>query len=116
MLAPRRGPGPPAASEFVPDDSRSLLPPDVTSNRACRFPIPWLVALTSIATRSANSGCPHPLDKRIQDMPSAHATRNIAVCLWFDGQRSEEHTSELQSPVHLVCRLLLEKKNKKTSS
>src|SRR4051794_41320448 len=25
--------------------------------------------------------------------------------------RSEEHTSELQSPVHLVCRLLLEKKN-----
>src|SRR5690348_17654335 len=29
-------------------------------------------------------------------------------------QRSEEHTSELQSPVHLVCRLLLEKKNKMT--
>src|SRR5947208_9479656 len=28
-------------------------------------------------------------------------------------QRSEEHTSELQSPDHLVCRLLLEKKNKK---
>src|SRR5690348_18097721 len=28
----------------------------------------------------------------------------------FSG-RSEEHTSELQSPVHLVCRLLLEKKN-----
>src|SRR5690348_17990536 len=28
--------------------------------------------------------------------------------------RSEEHTSELQSPVHLVCRLLLEKKKKKT--
>src|SRR5258708_23394403 len=28
--------------------------------------------------------------------------------------RSEEHTSELQSPDHLVCRLLLEKKKKKT--
>src|SRR5690554_7588998 len=28
--------------------------------------------------------------------------------------RSEEHTSELQSRPHLVCRLLLEKKNKKT--
>src|SRR5438876_8060434 len=30
----------------------------------------------------------------------------------YDGYawRSEEHTSELQSPVHLVCRLLLEKK------
>src|SRR5690348_18035183 len=30
-------------------------------------------------------------------------------------RRSEEHTSELQSPVHLVCRLLLEKKKKGTS-
>src|SRR5438876_6744893 len=30
--------------------------------------------------------------------------------------RSEEHTSELQSPVHLVCRLLLEKKKIKTDS
>src|SRR5258708_11367435 len=31
--------------------------------------------------------------------------------LWLH-RRSEEHTSELQSPDHLVCRLLLEKKNK----
>src|SRR5437762_13401810 len=30
----------------------------------------------------------------------------------FKGYRSEEHTSELQSPMYLVCRLLLEKKNK----
>src|SRR5947208_9893430 len=30
--------------------------------------------------------------------------------------RSEEHTSELQSPDHLVCRLLLEKKNKKNKT
>src|SRR5690348_17579814 len=30
--------------------------------------------------------------------------------------RSEEHTSELQSPVHLVCRLLLEKKKKQKQS
>src|SRR5690348_18219535 len=30
--------------------------------------------------------------------------------------RSEEHTSELQSPVHLVCRLLLEKKNDNNNS
>src|SRR5438876_8004906 len=29
--------------------------------------------------------------------------------------RSEEHTSELQSPVHLVCRLLLEKKKKNST-
>src|SRR6266850_7593580 len=30
------------------------------------------------------------------------------------GHRSEEHTSELQSPCNLVCRLLLEKKKKKS--
>src|SRR5438552_13402915 len=30
----------------------------------------------------------------------------------FGNHRSEEHTSELQSPDHLVCRLLLEKKKK----
>src|SRR5256885_8906835 len=32
---------------------------------------------------------------------------------WGAGGRSEEHTSELQSPCNLVCRLLLEKKKKK---
>src|SRR2546426_7777669 len=35
----------------------------------------------------------------------------LALELW--GTRSEEHTSELQSPCNLVCRLLLEKKKKK---
>src|SRR5687768_17878426 len=38
-------------------------------------------------------------------------------CGWLSGlgqdARSEEHTSELQSRLHLVCRLLLEKKKKK---
>src|SRR5258708_18923350 len=33
----------------------------------------------------------------------------------FGAFRSEEHTSELQSPDHLVCRLLLEKKKKKNN-
>src|SRR5438876_4921214 len=32
---------------------------------------------------------------------------------YFVSMRSEEHTSELQSPVHLVCRLLLEKKKQR---
>src|SRR2546426_7579032 len=39
---------------------------------------------------------------------SAHAGRAPADA----AQRSEEHTSELQSPCNLVCRLLLEKKKK----
>src|SRR5256885_3570872 len=33
---------------------------------------------------------------------------------WMAARRSEEHTSELQSPCNLVCRLLLEKKKKYT--
>src|SRR5438876_6844134 len=38
-------------------------------------------------------------------------TRRSSLALLAGLPRSEEHTSELQSPVHLVCRLLLEKKN-----
>src|SRR5438552_11562619 len=44
---------------------------------------------------------------------------HLAITLWETllafaiGSRSEEHTSELQSPDHLVCRLLLEKKKTK---
>src|SRR2546422_7680975 len=45
--------------------------------------------------------------------PSALAVaRTIAAA---SGGRSEEHTSELQSRLHLVCRLLLEKKKKTTN-
>src|SRR5947208_5468970 len=38
----------------------------------------------------------------------------MSACTAAPSARSEEHTSELQSPDHLVCRLLLEKKKKKT--
>src|SRR5690348_17753804 len=44
-------------------------------------------------------------------MPSASRPRTDGSALPHRA-RSEEHTSELQSPVHLVCRLLLEKKNR----
>src|SRR5437879_9365612 len=40
------------------------------------------------------------------------ATILSAQCTDTRVNRSEEHTSELQSPMYLVCRLLLEKKNK----
>src|SRR2546429_7102050 len=42
---------------------------------------------------------------------SAKTTSERLAC--SAGTRSEEHTSELQSRLHLVCRLLLEKKKKK---
>src|SRR2546426_4633327 len=43
---------------------------------------------------------------RIPHLPRLHAS------LLIPRRRSEEHTSELQSPCNLVCRLLLEKKKK----
>src|SRR5690554_7297133 len=42
---------------------------------------------------------------------AGHGATHIGLHAAF--HRSEEHTSELQSRPHLVCRLLLEKKNKK---
>src|SRR2546422_6355483 len=46
---------------------------------------------------------------RNEHLPSRHDGRDRAR------GRSEEHTSELQSRLHLVCRLLLEKKKKKAN-
>src|SRR3989442_11211070 len=50
------------------------------------------------------------LDRDMEDLPLAdigeRQVLHVAV-----GERSEEHTSELQSRPHIVCRLLLEKKN-----
>src|SRR5947199_1011037 len=54
-------------------------------------------------------------------MQSRLRRRLTSICGWcqtrrrklYVNNRSEEHTSELQSLRHLVCRLLLEKKNKK---
>src|SRR2546429_5330842 len=40
----------------------------------------------------------------------ASATFSLVASAWTSTTRSEEHTSELQSRLHLVCRLLLEKK------
>src|SRR5208337_4074188 len=51
----------------------------------------------------------HPLDLALTT--NGHLLESLAGPLKAAG-RSEEHTSELQSPMYLVCRLLLEKKKK----
>src|SRR5258708_8090498 len=47
--------------------------------------------------------------------PGARLAAGARTCRRWRRARSEEHTSELQSPDHLVCRLLLEKKKTKTT-
>src|SRR5258708_21717949 len=55
----------------------------------------------------------HRLERTgIDDVKQVAGTDDGAVAEFH--ARSEEHTSELQSPDHLVCRLLLEKKNQPT--
>src|SRR5437762_5840826 len=59
-----------------------------------------------------------------ETMPVVVVTHNSTVgasvgadyVLYTSKERSEEHTSELQSPMYLVCRLLLEKNNGKASA
>src|SRR5262245_63591535 len=53
------------------------------------------------------------LDRFERSMAIRPAGNDDAVLRWNACVRSEEHTSELQSLRHLVCRLLLEKKKKK---
>src|SRR5690348_18227738 len=54
-----------------------------------------------------------PMKKKLKKLaPSRKLTALDPARVRSRNSRSEEHTSELQSPVHLVCRLLLEKKKK----
>src|SRR5258708_18744103 len=74
------------SSDLAPSSVRSAGSPKTTSSQV------WTPATRTIT----------PPVQRVRADPSACRKRNVL--------RSEEHTSELQSPDHLVCRLLLEKK------
>src|SRR5436305_5049273 len=54
----------------------------------------------------------HPVHRATYDAEYADILRKEGVPFVPQDVRSEEHTSELQSRPHLVCRLLLEKKKK----
>src|SRR5258708_10970269 len=61
---------------------------------------------------------PRNVPRILVAMPRSNSATSISASGAGSGPsvaRSEEHTSELQSPDHLVCRLLLEKKNLRTS-
>src|SRR5438876_7812561 len=73
---------------------RSTLFPYTTLFRSKSYSLPFLSRARAAARHS------------VGDLP-ANFLKTRLNC---ESDRSEEHTSELQSPVHLVCRLLLEKK------
>src|SRR5690348_17401098 len=93
-----------------------MLPP---APRSTLFPYTTLFRSSIIATGAIRSIGPAKVmtitstyDHRvIQGAESGMFLRLLDSLLQGEEEfRSEEHTSELQSPVHLVCRLLLEKK------
>src|SRR2546422_6191666 len=88
---------------------RSTLFPYTTLFRSARNSF---AALSTTKKRfAAMHDCP-PLTNRPATAPFAAAKGAVAGRFVNGGQsRSEEHTSELQSRLHLVFRLLLEKKN-----
>src|SRR5256885_11424806 len=71
-------------------------------------------ATTEIYTLSLHDALPiWPVLQNTHLVSGAASPKARPCHVWIPG-RSEEHTSELQSPCNLVCRLLLEKKKKKT--
>src|SRR5690348_17822740 len=92
---------------MTPRPPRSTLFPYTTlfrSERASRTPAREATRIAR--TRSSALAA----DRRNAETTAAMGMEAALSGRWL---RSEEHTSELQSPVHLVCRLLLEKKKKK---
>src|SRR5256885_2754409 len=73
----------------------------------------WAATVDSIvsrAPRSASHRGPLTAQVRLLALLSSAAPLNVLQGALASYVRSEEHTSELQSPCNLVCRLLLEKK------
>src|SRR3989442_5826348 len=73
--------------------------------RSTLFPYTTLFRSAISTTRFSTGGMPNGLSSLLLSLGIQTRTEQ-------QGTRSEEHTSELQSRPHLVCRLLLEKKKK----
>src|SRR2546429_3689017 len=75
----------------------------------------WAMISSAASPTSANSALPTTFSSIPGSCPPrwtwslAFHNNHLSSTIWL---RSEEHTSELQSRLHLVCRLLLEKKKK----
>src|SRR5689334_24168863 len=82
---------------------RSTLFPYTTLFRSVRL-------FFHVATRAGTLRRPAMFESFLRQVYFTGVTAATGVLLRASAVRSEEHTSELQSQFHLVCRLLLEKK------
>src|SRR5688500_19781243 len=100
--------------------SLTAPPPPTTSTL---FPYTTLFRSSPVARKRTSHGCDNHTQARSPAKGAALAEAAIALPILivvilaaiqfgfvYQAKRSEEHTSELQSPCNLVCRLLLEKK------
>src|SRR5690554_7655497 len=72
--------------------------PDITNNQ-----VQVITTSRNLSTEDMEQFITYPVELEMANLPGVLEIRSIS-------RRSEEHTSELQSRPHLVCRLLLEKK------
>src|SRR2546426_9351012 len=88
--------------------------------RSTLFPYTTLFRSAPVRPRVDDGLCLYPADRlrrlprRLRQDGARTLPRDLLDAAVSEARlgRSEEHTSELQSPCNLVCRLLLEKKNK----
>src|SRR2546426_9068257 len=92
---------------------RSTLFPYTTLFRSVQFGVNrWVMVTIGSNEAQQQIASERELATYLQQRGLAEPeARDLAGAAW---KRSEEHTSELQSPCNLVCRLLLEKKKKTT--
>src|SRR2546426_6275577 len=90
-------------------ESRTPAPTSTTVHTTVSRRIPWTAS--AIPSRATPDKRISPgREERVTSAPPLEVTGIEGQGDRADDQRSEEHTSELQSPCNLVCRLLLEKK------
>src|SRR2546426_4966315 len=98
-----------AERAHTPDHARGLLA------RHDEAGVPAELRLELLSRHRKLGAAPRMILTLLEPPSVAELDRDVAAARGASGSRSEEHTSELQSPCNLVCRLLLEKKKKQTN-